>query len=407
MFSAHSKAPAQSPTLPFPALCLLFAVMAAACFYQLHGAGRGLSIALYLALASLGTLYALRFGLWRVLAFPLLVTIVFIASITDLSPIGTRVSRDADFALRQWMIFAGLIPCALAMALCLGDLEARLSNLFLALSIISLTGFTSLIYLQTNQAGMTSRVFIINNLYTIEVLRIYFWAMLLMRAGNLGLRALMLAIYFALAFSIQAQVVGIALIAVMVLHGSTQVRRTILILALLGICLIALNHQVLMSVEHNIGARALFWHHAMQEVLLTGGIGVGLGAESIPRFYVHDGAFRTFTDGVLDHLHVIGLHNAFFQFALNLGLIGVGLLIYLFWCLAKVDETRQLPISESRLFTFAFVMLLVSCCVNTAIDSPNFINGTAFLMSRCIYRAGLFASANTHTNTPQGWSKYA
>jgi O-antigen ligase len=370
---------------------LLFAAtLGIACFYQLSETVKLLTPVLCLAISAYGLLLPHQPGRFIAYGFSALVVCLALLSAIDLMPDAWTHTR-ANLLLAQRASAHFLFPFTAfgfaAMLYALGPVLPKLALVYL----IPISLAALLVYANTDQAGTTERIFIINNLYALETFRLFFIATILLNLKNRALFLITLAALFFIAFSLQA----ILVVALLGIARFVPVKRSLVIIFLACLPILALISiafwQQLLAIDNNVGVRALFWRDALQALLQSGFAGVGYGTESIVPFYENGETVRYFAP--LDHANptAIGVHSSFFQILFNAGIAGLILIAgWMMICVLRL-ATKSQPLASLDLL--ATGMLAISFFSNMAIDSYNFLPGSAFLMGWIIYRGNLLAAA--------------
>jgi len=360
-----------------------FAIILTASLYQLSGVAKIFSIVICVCLAAYGQVSARPTGSWFIYSYGLLVATLALLSAADLMDGAWTSMRENPLLVRQASIHLLLPFTAVGFSALLMFIGADIRRMAL-MYILPLTMISVPVYKLTGQAGMTDDVFIINNLYSMEVFRIFFIGALLLaiRSNVLFLVLFLVVAWFA--FSMQSMlcmavifVARFATVRVWMIHAA---------LAVIAACALISTAwwQELLEIENNIGFRALFWKNALDAMLDTHLIGVGYGTESIIPFYPHKGEMRYFGPELPELYSVIGVHSSFFQQMLNTGILGTTLLCgWMVYCISRLGGTRG---RVDGLDVIAVGMLSISFFVNMAFDSYNFLLGSSFLLGWIIYR---------------------
>ena len=146
--------------------------------------------------------------------------------------------------------------------------------------------------------------------------------------------------------------------------------------ALLG-TVYGLRHiQMIWELDKNTGWRLLFWHGSLQALVQTHGIGVGFGTEALQNYYRQIPRDVFMVDDT-DSFLLVGTHNAFFDVALRLGIVGLALILVI---LFQSFPSRKIG---SRLMwhaTMVFFMIFICMYLNVALQSPTYSIGMSFLL---------------------------
>lgn len=357
-----------------------------ASLYQLSNAIKLMTPLLCMFIGGLGLFLKQKPGLFLASAFVIYISFLALMSIFGLMG-GSWTNIHSNRLLFQQATVHMFIPLT---AYGFAFLISRMNEIppkLAAFYIVPISIMTVFIYKYSGQAGMTDQVAIINNLYSIEVFRIFFIGILVYLIRSNFLFLITISILFFFAFSLQAKLcVSIILIARFV-----PIKKWMLFLGFATGSVLALLATPfwaeLMVVEHNFGARALFWHNALVALWDTGFLGVGYGTESIIPFYPHNGAIRYFGPVMPSEYSKIGVHSSFFQILFNAGLIGFLLLSA--WIYKCIDRLAGMDGTVAPLDTLAVGMLCVSIFTNMAFDSYNFVIGSTFLLGWIIYRGNI------------------
>ncbi len=158
---------------------VFFAIVLVASLYQLSSAAKVLSLILCVGLAVYGQISVRQTGSWFVYSYALLVATLALLSAANLMDGAWTTMRENALLVRQAGIHLLLPFTALGFAALLRNVGGDMRRLAF-LYIVPLTVISIPVYKLTGQAGMTDDVFIINNLYSMEVFRIFFIGALLL-----------------------------------------------------------------------------------------------------------------------------------------------------------------------------------------------------------------------------------
>lgn len=182
------------------------------------------------------------------------------------------------------------------------------------------------------------------------------------------------AIFILWAQALQAMLLGLVLLVLAFAWGKRTRRLycvSIFAVLALSTILTAIFKETVFMWDANTGIRGFFWSDATELLLETFGIGVGFGTEALRgQFAVPDGGIVTIGT-ISDGLLFIGVHNAFVQSAIRMGLIGL---------VAFVITIRFLyPRDPDRKECFVWTALVLTLFSNVAITSFNLLLATSML----------------------------
>lgn len=172
----------------------------------------------------------------------------------------------------------------------------------------------------------------------------------------------------------------VALAAALLCTIGLHVERTvtnILILAITSVALFGMLDPVsLYTLDPNTGWRTIFWRNAMEALTETWGIGVGFGTEALRNEYTLIGRAFFLPEENTSFL-LIGTHNAFFDVALRLGIVGLVL-----WSAVILGcyPAAKMPARIRAQGAVAFFALFICVFSNVALQSPLYVIGVAFVI---------------------------
>ncbi len=366
---------------------LFILTLFAGSLYQLSSLAKGFSLGMCLILSIYGVLILRPSGRsLLVFAYCTLVFCLAILSAMKYMPDAWTTIRSNELLLRQASIHFLFPLTALGYAAILSVVGKHIVKISL-LCVIPISVIAIFVYSRTNQVGTSTEIFLINNLYSMEVYRIFFLGVLILTLKNRILFGFALLVILYFSFSFQA-----VLTAMIILSARLFTVKTWMIFTGLAVMIIATfastyNWQYLMNIDHNIGVRALFWNNALLALYQTGLLGVGYGTESIIPFYPHNGVMRYFGPSIPSEYSVIGVHSSFFQQLFNAGVLGLFLLSsWIAICIKRLGgKDGIIP----PLDYLAAGMFFLSVFANMALDSYNFMQGSAFLFGWIIHRGNV------------------
>jgi hypothetical protein len=157
------------------------------------------------------------------------------------------------------------------------------------------------------------------------------------------------------------------------------------VLGLAGLTIVGLGFiPQMMQLSPNSGIRLAFIANALESVSDTYGLGIGYGTESVKARYNFPGMqeFILLPDPaditperMLEVLST-GVHNSFVQTLMRTGVLGFGLFVIAFFA---AFPPRHVPRNLRNHASILFVIVFVSCFVNTALESPTQSIGIGFL----------------------------
>lgn len=196
---------------------------------------------------------------------------------------------------------------------------------------------------------------------------------------------LLLAIVFVLSVTIEFRFQNVlayfvALAAALLCTIGLHVERTvitIIILAIAGVAFFGMVDPVsLYTLDPNTGWRAIFWRNAVEALTETWGIGVGFGTEALRNEYRLIGRVFFLPEENTSFL-LVGTHNAFFDVALRLGMVGLVL-----WSAVVLAcyPAANMPARIRAQGAVAFFALFICVFSNVALQSPLYVIGVAFVI---------------------------
>lgn len=362
---------------------LLFLAIGVAIAYQLAPSVRLLTPTVCILIAAFGFFQPRRihFGGYLFTAYVILIALMSLTGVMNRS--WTQIF-DERLLVQQASAHALVPLTAMGWALIFRHVHSALHKMSVLL-IIPLSVAIAFVYANTDQVGMTDSPYVINNLYSMEVFRIFMVAVIALSLKRSILFLAVLVVFLFFSFSLQAVLCALSLLIARYFRVRMGFIWLGVFLIFLWALITTLHWEFLLAIDNNIGARALFWHNALSALLDTAFAGVGYGTESIVPFYPANGVTRYFGPAVPNQYQVIGVHGSVFQILFHTGIIGFALLFS--WILRVLQLLGRKANELRGLDFFVVAVLTLTLFANMALDSYNFILGTSFLLGWMLYRA--------------------
>lgn len=157
------------------------------------------------------------------------------------------------------------------------------------------------------------------------------------------------------------------------------------------------NIEIVYESSPDIGIRALMLKNAIIAAYQTGFVGVGFGTESIMNEYPEVGVYSF--NWINDAFILIGVHNAFAEVFMKMGVPGLAALVYTIYnlCVPGANgDTRTVVFRRTML-----ALIILNLSFNVGLQSAFHMAGVAIMLGGAYAAAPKHVAANTRSRLPR------